>query len=99
MAPKRKRATKKDESTKSIPKPRKRAPKRAKTVKEEPVKFVEEGEKYVARFLDEPIPESEAKSTWPDRYKPITVISFIRNWNFWCLYSICMKWLDLIEIR
>ncbi|CAE5963589.1 unnamed protein product [Arabidopsis arenosa] len=74
MAPKRKRATKKDdESTKSIPKPRKRAPKRAKTVKEEPVKFVEEGEKYVARFLDEPIPESEAKSTWPDRYKPITV--------------------------
>jgi len=88
MAPKRKRPATKDDTTKSIPKPKKRAPKRAKTVKEEPVTVVEEGEKHVARFLDEPIPESEAKSTWPDRYKPIEVISYIGNWNFGCL---CMK--------
>ncbi|KAL9311236.1 DNA (cytosine-5)-methyltransferase CMT3 [Arabidopsis thaliana] len=73
MAPKRKRPATKDDTTKSIPKPKKRAPKRAKTVKEEPVTVVEEGEIHVARFLDEPIPESEAKSTWPDRYKPIEV--------------------------
>ena len=96
MAPKRKRPATKDDTTKSIPKPKKRAPKRAKTVKEEPVAVVEEGEKHVARFLDEPIPESEAKSTWPDRYNPIEVIPYIGNWNFGCL---CMEWLDLVEIR
>ncbi|XP_010415637.1 PREDICTED: DNA (cytosine-5)-methyltransferase CMT3-like isoform X2 [Camelina sativa] len=73
MAPKRKRAPKNDDDTKSAPKPRKRAPKRAKTVNEAPVEVVEEGELSIARFLDEPIPESEAKTAWPDRYKPIEV--------------------------
>lgn len=73
MAPKRKRASTKDSDTKSSSNPRKRAPNRAKTVKEEPVEIVKEEDKSIARFLDEPIPESEAKTIWPDRYKPIEV--------------------------
>ncbi|XP_006300392.2 DNA (cytosine-5)-methyltransferase CMT3 [Capsella rubella] len=73
MAPKRKRASAKDGDTNFAPKPRKSSPKRAKTVKEEPVPVVEEEDSTIARFLDEPIPELEAKTTWPDRYKPIEV--------------------------
>nr|AQM49845.1 chromomethylase 3 [Boechera holboellii] len=71
MALKRMRASKKDGDTKSSSNLRKRASKRANTAKDEPVEMVEVQENSIARFLDEPIPESEAKTLWPDRYKPI----------------------------
>lgn len=64
VAPKPRKRSTKDKNSKSFAKPKRRF----KAVENGPVVGGEPETESTARFLDEPIADSEARSTWPQRY-------------------------------